>query len=332
MFLHRLGKVKAPEFPKGLEWLNSDPLTMKRLLGKVVLIDFWTYSCINCIRTMPHLKRWNEIYAKHGLQIIGVHTPEFEFEKSFDNVEKAIADFKIKYPIVLDNDYKIWNLYTNRWWPRKFLIDSNGAIVYDHVGEGGYAQTEVAIQEALSTIGMKDRPAIPPDERFGGGICYQTTPETYLGYVRGRYGNTGGVVPNTEHAFSDIEDRKDELVYLHGHWELGPESVSHTRNLPAATEYLAIKYSAFSVNLVVKSLNSKTSKIEVELDGQPLPEDMAGQDVTIEKDGKAILSINQARMYRLVDSDSYHYGTLKLKTASSNLELFAFTFGSCKEV
>ncbi|MFH1632148.1 MAG: redoxin domain-containing protein [bacterium] len=329
MFLHRLGKIKAPEFPARLTWLNSNPLTMKRQLGKVVLIDFWTYSCINCIRTMPHLNRWHKTYAKHGLEIVGVHTPEFEFEKSAENVEQAIKKFKISYPVVLDPDFKIWNLYANRWWPRKFLIDHKGTIVYDHVGEGGYAQTEAAIQEALTAIGMKDKPAIPPDERIGGGICYTTTQEAYLGFMRGRFGNAEGFVPNEEHAFTNGDERKEGLVYLNGHFELGPESIKHTRKLANATEYAALKYNAFSVNLVAGSTNGRVAKVEVELDGQPLPEDMAGEDVKIEG-GKAILKINKPQMYRVVDSDNYHNCTLKLKTSANNLEMFAFTFGSCK--
>lgn len=329
MFLHRLGKVNASELPKRLTWLNSEPLTMKKLLGKVVLIDFWTYSCINCIRTLPYLRRWHKLYADKGLQIIGVHTPEFEFEKEKANVERALKDFKIKYPVVLDNDYRIWNLYANRWWPRKFLIDHRGSIVYDHIGEGGYAETEGAIQKALTAIGVTDLPPIEPDLSVGGGICYRTTPETYLGFVRGRFGNALEFQPGKEGVFTDQEGHEEDLVYLHGHWQISKESLLHAKKLAHAAEYLALRYSAFSVNLVMGSTSNRKATVEVELDGRPLPEDMAGEDVEIEKD-RAVVKVNQKKMYRLVDADTYHCGTLKLKTADDNLELFAFTFGGCR--
>lgn len=329
MFLHRFGKVQAPEFPARLTWLNSPALRMKSLRGKPVLIDFWTYSCVNCIRTQPHLNAWHEQYAPLGLTIIGVHTPEFDFEKEVENVERAVKTYKINYPVVLDPDYKIWNLYANRWWPRKFLVDQNGSIVYDHVGEGGYSETEQAIQQVLSATGVKDLPPIKPDPSVGGGICYRTTPETYLGYMRGRFGNVAEFLPNAEGNFTDVDSREEDLVYLHGHWKVAAESLAHTRKLPSSTEYLALKYSAFSVNLVMGSTNRRAATVEIELDGRPLPKDMAGEDVLVEK-GKAVVKIASHRMYRIVQSDTYHRGTLKVKTASDNLELFAFTFGGCK--
>lgn len=302
---------------------------MKALLGKPVLIDFWTYSCVNCIRTQPHLNRWHDTYGDLGLTIIGVHTPEFEFEKDPENVARAIKKYKIKYPVVLDPDYKIWNLYTNRWWPRKFLIDAHGNIIYDHVGEGGYAETEQAIQRALQEVVKEELPPVKPDVSVGGGICYRTTAETYLGYMRGRFGNTTDFTPNAETVFSDEQERQDDVVYLHGHWTLGAESLLHSRKTAGASEYLALKYSAFSVNLVMGSTNRRSATVVVELDGKPLPEDMAGEDVVIEG-GKSLVKVTQHRMYRLVESDAYHRGTLKIKTPSDNLELFAFTFGGCK--
>lgn len=329
MFLHRLGKTQAPEFPKGLTWLNSEPLTLKRLRGRVVLVDFWTYSCVNCVRTMPKLREWYARYADKGLVMIGVHTPEFDFEKDEKNVERAVKQYKLKHPIILDPDYKVWNLYANRWWPRHFLINKDGLIVYDHVGEGGYAETEMAIQQALSQIGVEDLPAIEPEMGAAGGICYRTTPETYLGYVRGRFANAQGVLPNQEADFVSSGKYEADMVSLHGQFTLGKESIRHDRLLPSSTDYLALRYSAFSVNLVMGSTNTRKAILEVYLDEQPLPEDMAGEDVVMYK-GKAIVEVNAHRLYRLVDSDVYHQGVLKLKTAANNLEMFAFTFGRCK--
>lgn len=329
MFLHRLGKVHAPEFATGLQWLNSKPMTMRDLRGKVVLLDFWTYSCVNCLRTQPHLNAWYKTYKDRPFVMIGVHTPEFAFEKDPENVKRALKDLGISYPVVLDPDYKVWNAYANRWWPRKFLVDHKGVIVHDHVGEGGYAETEQAIQKALMAIGEKDFPAVEPDEEIGGGVCYRTTPELYLGFLRGRFGNAQDFIPKEEQAFTDAKEHTDDIAYLHGHWKIDGEYVEHTRSSAGAQEYLALKYSAFSANCVMSSNTGKGIKVIVELDGQPLPEDMAGADITYVK-GEAHMTVNESRMYRIVDADTYHRGLLRLRVASAGLQMYAFTFGGCK--
>ncbi|RMD50444.1 thioredoxin family protein [Candidatus Parcubacteria bacterium] len=330
MFLHRFGKSSAPDFSPGLRWLNSSPLTLKSLRGKVVLLDFWAYSCLNCLHTLPKVKEWYKIYNKKGLMVIGIHTPEFSFEKKVDNVKKAIQRLGIDYPVVLDNSYKMWRLYNNKWWPRKFLIDKKGNIVYDHIGEGGYAETEGAIQKALMEIGAKGLPPIAPDLSVGGGICYRTTPEIYLGFLRGAFANVGTYIPGAESDFvDDNKEYEEDVVYLHGHWKVGKESLAHVKKLPYANEYLLIKYSAFSVNLIAGSLNGKTAEIELELDEQPLPEDIMGEDVKIVS-GKAVVKIKDYRLYKIIDSDAYHQGRLKIKTKSGNLEIFNLTFGGCK--
>ncbi len=330
MLLHRFTKIHAPEFPTGMEWLGGAPLTMQHLRGKPVLIDFWTFSCVNCLRTQPHLTSWHEKYAKLGLQIIGVHTPEFAFEKDVTNVKKAIAQLGVPYPVVLDNDYAIWNLYANRWWPRKFLIDKNGTIVYDHVGEGGYGETEMAIQKALMDAGVKKLPRIDADTSGDGGVCYKTTAETYLGYLRGKIGNAEAFLPDAEEAFTDRGMHDDDAVYLHGHWRLAGEFVEHTRRVATASEYLLLTYSAFGVNLVMETADGKAATIDVELDGLPIAPDMAGEDVTFVK-GRAIVTVKEARMYRLVKADVYHRGALKLSTGSSGLRMYAFTFDGCAQ-
>lgn len=172
--LKKVGNL-APELRVGGQWLNSDPLTLTELIGKVVLVDFWTYTCINCIRTLPYLKDWHEKYTDKGLVIIGVHAPEFEFEKSAANVAEAIKDFEIKYPVMQDNDFSTWKAFNNRYWPAKYLIDQEGNIRYTHFGEGDYDETESAIQELLSV----DTPVSNPSYR-----TYGRTPELYLGTAR----------------------------------------------------------------------------------------------------------------------------------------------------
>ncbi len=330
MFLHRIGKVHAPEFPGRRAWLNSPALKMSRLKGKIVLIDFWTYSCVNCLRTLPYLKKWHERYKDQGLVIIGVHTPEFKFEGNKKEVVEAVKRLEIPYPVVLDSDYAIWKAYTNKWWPRKFLVDHHGIVIYDHVGEGGYAETEQAIQKALQEIGAEDLPDIEPDMSVGGNICYRTTPERYLGFLRAAYGNAQQLIPNEEVAYTDEKEYIDDKIYLHGHWNVTGEYAQHSRKTAIHNEYLALKYGAFSVNLVMTTEKGGSARLELELDGQPLPEDMAGKDVRVQKDGRTIVTVREARMYNLVDSDTYHRGVLKIKTKSDNVRMYAFTFGGCK--
>ena len=146
--------VRAPEFPKGLTWLNSDPLSLENLKSKVVLVDFWTYSCINCQRTLPYLNQWHEKYKDSGLVIIGVHSPEFDFEKKEENVKEALEKYKVTWPVVLDSKMDIWGSYGNNYWPAKYLISHEGKIIFTHFGEGNYVETELKIQDALREAGF----------------------------------------------------------------------------------------------------------------------------------------------------------------------------------
>lgn len=327
MFFHRVAKIHAPEFPPGMTWLNGSPVTMRALAGKPVLIDFWTYSCINCQHTLPHLKAWHERYAKLGLTIIGVHTPEFAFEKDEKNVLKAIKEAGIPYPVVLDNEYALWHLYANRAWPHSYLVNKDGVIVYDHVGEGGYAETEMAIQKALQDSGVKKLPDVAEYANNSGAACYRTTPETYLGYLRGRYGNEEEFLPDAEEAFTERGERQDDVPYLHGHWKICSEYVEHVKMVAAPTEYIQVKYSAFGVN-VVMSADSRAT-IVVELDGLPLSDDMQGADITRGKGGSSVVTVHGARMYRLVKAATYHRGTLTLRVRDAGVRLYAFTFEGC---
>lgn len=327
MFFHRLAKVRAPEFPRGLTWLNGAPQQLRGLAGKPVLVDFWTYSCVNCQRTLPYLKHWYERYHDLGLTIIGVHSPEFTFEKDEGNVQRALKDAGIPYPVVLDNDYAVWRLYANRAWPHSYLISKDGVIVYDHVGEGGYAETEMAIQKALMETGVKKLPGIAHDVAATGAACYRTTPETYLGYLRGHYGNEEEFLPEAEEAFTDRGEHEDDTPYLHGHFTIAGEYVEHTKALAVPSEYLTLKYSAFGVNLVMEA--SDKTKVVVELDGLPLSDDMCGPDVDRGRDGITTVSVGAARMYRLVKAATYHRGTLTLRMTSPGLRMYAFTFEGC---
>ena len=286
--------MRAPEFPNELKWFNSKPLQLKELRGKVVLIDFWTYSCVNCVRTLPRVKEWAEKYKNKGLVVVGVHTPEFEFEKDPRNVETAIRNFGIEYPVVLDADYLIWNLFSNNVWPRKFLLDAEGKIIYDHAGEGAYGETEQAIRAALLArkpdIKLPDAGAEAPPGT-PGGVCLPATPETYLGSFRGRPGKTWEV---------------------QGAWKVYPEYVEHEERTEDYKDYLALHFEGAEVNVVAGG-GERAARIKLTLNGEPLRE----------------VEIKDHKMYNLVSGNKQLKGELRLCVKEIGVRFFAFTFGGC---
>src|SRR5262249_22478111 len=208
-----------PSLTGATAWLNSPPLTPEGLKGKVVLIDFWTYSCINCLRTLPYIRSWAEKYKERGLVIIGVHTPEFAFEKDRSNVERAVKDLGVTYPVALDNDYAIWNAFNNQAWPAHYLIDATGQIREHQFGEGRYTETELAIQELLQQAGNSEVPVgivDPTGEGVSAAADYDQidSPETYVGYERSfGLASPGGVVQDVSHTYQTPTDMLDHNAW-----------------------------------------------------------------------------------------------------------------------
>jgi thiol-disulfide isomerase/thioredoxin len=324
--------VNAPEFPEyGPErWINSEPLTTKELRGKVVLIDFWEYTCINCIRTLPYVTEWHYRYAEYGLVIVGVHTPEFEFGKDRANVARAVREFGIKHPIVLDNDYEIWTAYANRYWPRKYIINPDGKIVYDHAGEGAYAETEKVIQSLIHEL--EPDADLPPvmepvrPEDIAGAVCYPRTPELYCGYLRAKYGNVE-VYPKETHNYTDRTAHTEGRVYLAGLWHLGEERATYEGDGFDESGYLLIPYSANEVNAVIDAPEGEAVRVYVYRDGAPLTAEEAGADVIV--DGSYI-DVSVGKMYRILNAPEYGSGELSLHPTGPGLSIYAFTFGSCE--
>lgn len=304
------GVIHAPDFVGIAHWLNTQPLTIKDLRGKVVLVDFWTYSCINCVRTMPHLKEWYNAYKNDGFVIVGVHTPEFEFEKSVQNVQAAINRFGLTYPVAMDNDFKTWQNYGNRYWPAHYLIDQQGRIVHTHFGEGGYAQTENAIRSLLSLAPLKEGEA--------RHILKPQTPETYLGYERAQaYQLDAPVKHNQEALYSFTPPLPEDKVGLQGMWNIGPESITSA----ADDATLSLSFLANHVYLVMQS--PEVSEIAILLDGKPVPKEYFTADM---RDG--VLRVHDARMYNIVDlNHDYGRHTLTMKYPK-NVTAYAFTFGA----
>jgi len=304
---------KAPDFISGGEWFNSNPLTISSLKGKVVLVDFWTYTCINCQRTLPYLKDWYEKYKDDGLVIVGVHTPEFEFEKNAENVEEAIKDFKLKYPIVQDNNYATWNAYSNRYWPAKYLVDKDGFIRYFHFGEGDYDLTEKAIQDLLG-----DTAAAQTIDNSGYEI-ESKTPELYLGYSRIQYLSSPEEIQKDKSALYSSPQTQDESTFSYqGAWIIGEEY-----SMPEKGSKLILNFDARNVFLVMRPKEKDVSgNISLKLNGKPVPNTVQGEDVI-----KGTVQVTKDKLYKLIRLEKAEKSLLEIEFLDNNIQVFAFTFG-----
>jgi len=316
---------KAPELVGIAGYLNSeDGITIKKFTeeGKVVLIDFWTYTCINCIRTFPYLTSWDEKYRDEGLVIIGVHTPEFEFEKKYENVQDAIEKYDIKYSVVQDNDYATWTAFENRYWPRKYLIDTEGYIRYDHIGEGGYEETEEKIKELLAEIGSDVEDIEVTEE--GSQARLQTTPELYAGHSfalsRGQnLGNSEGMQPGKIIDYTLPNEITNNAIYLEGVWKSNPDNLE----LVGEEGLVFLGFTGREVNIVADSLKDPL-RVEVLIDGNYITKEQAGSDVVFEGE-KAFILVDKPQLYNIVDGAHGNY-ELTLK-AENSFTFNAFTFG-----
>ena len=303
--------IKAPELIPGGVWFNSEPLTLEKLKGKVVIVDFWTYSCINCQRTLPYLRSWNEKYSDKGLVIIGVHSPEFEFEKSEKNVSQAIKDFKLTYPVIQDNDFATWRAYNNRYWPAKYFIDKEGYVRYSHFGEGAYDESEKVIQELLKEAGATDLSSEISNPTYQ---IQAKTPEIYLGYGR------------IDHFASPETIKRDALSTYSSPEILGNNEMAYTGNWNIMEEYanpqkgatLTLNFESKEVFLVMRTKGTP-SKVKVYVDDklQYFGLDNKNGIVTVDKD----------TLYKLINLPTPGTHNLRLEFEDSNAELHAFTFG-----
>lgn len=347
---HKGGAVgdTAPEFTGIEEWLNSDPLTMAGLRGKVVLVDFWTYTCVNCIRTLPYLREWQEKYADLGLVIVGVHAPEFAFEHVTANVQAAIREFDLAYPVAQDNGYGTWRAFDNHYWPAKYLVGADGLVRYTHFGEGNYDETEAEIRAALTAAGA-DVSEVPAgqdpgpalDEGARGGLAEDTlTREMYGGYDRNN--SLFGVYvghreyysgPDRVVDYTDPELHRNGLFYLQGPWLNGDESLRHARTSSPGEDYVALRFLARSVNVVLEvPEDGMPYEVDVSINGEPLTPQQAGGDIVF-ADRRSFLTVDEGRMYEVVYlEDGFGWGELRLSPTSPDFDLFAFTFGAYEGV
>jgi cytochrome c biogenesis protein CcdA/thiol-disulfide isomerase/thioredoxin len=310
---------RAPEFAGTQRWFNTPggrPLTLTGLRGKVVLIDFWTYTCINCLRTFPHLRAWYDRYRDDGLVIVGVHTPEFTFERDPSNVADAVGQNGLRYPVAQDNDYATWNAWGNQFWPAKYLVDAEGRVRYTHFGEGAYDETEAAIRALLEESGDA-RLGGPTDAHGLRASAGVETPETYLGFERARPFLPGGTLTPGRRDYPGVDGPLPSNHFaLEGRWDVDRESATAVRGAS-----LGASFGARRVYLVLSPPERGTGEVRVALDGKPIPARLAGEDV-----GDSRVKVGRQRLYELVELPAAGRHRLSLDF-DRGVAGYAFTFG-----
>jgi thiol-disulfide isomerase/thioredoxin len=292
-------RFRAPEFAGIKAWINSGPLTMDGLKGKVVLVDFWTYTCINCTRSIPYLKRWHERYSKKGLVVVGVHSPEFGFEGDVENVRRAVKELGIGYPVAADSERESWDAFTNQYWPAKYLIDKEGDVQYVHFGEGGYAQTEARIQELLGI-----------DEKLGkeefAGYAFDQSPETYAGFGANDGLGSGLACDDSGcDRYVDSGEHDRDVIYPDGEWVQEKDFLELTK----APGKIGYRFNARQVNVVVEPLE-KGASAEVLIDGK----------------NPQKITLDAPRAYTVFQDKKYLEGELSI-AFKGKVRIYTFTFG-----
>src|SRR6476620_10450933 len=335
--------MKAPKFAQISGYINTPnnnhPITLSSLRGKVVLLYIWTYTCINSIRPMPYIDDWNQKYSNNGLVIVGVHSPEFQFEKNYTNVKDTVQRFGIKYPVILDSNHRTWNAYENNYWPRFYLIDTQGYLRYDHIGEGGYDQIEKSIQELLAEraalmdakeISFNTKPTTPikPGSLYYVDLRQNTTPEIYIGYNTARtpLGNPEGFEPDQTVSYSvpSTTNFKPHVVYLQSKWKNYPDNME----LQSDTGRIILTYYAKSVNIIA---GGKGGGVVFNDEGTG-----GGADAAASKSnnslGKDLSSngsfrIDGQRLYNLAIHNNYAAHSIVIDVKGKGFQFYTFTFG-----
>ncbi len=322
----------APPLPLA-EWVSSSPLALAELAaeGRTVVLHFWTYSCPNCLRVLPVLARLWEQYRHLGLVVVGVHAPQFGFERDSARVRHALARHVVTWPTVLDADHQAWQRFGNVAWPRQLVIDPSGRIAYDAVGDRDTTALEATVQRLLHRHGASALPDIPPAHAHKlGTTCYATSVDSYLGSVRGALKNppgAGGIPTEFSYAARSFEPG----IALVGQWQLQPESVRHTRSCRLGSEYLSFMFSGTGVDVVGASSDGAPIEVVVSLDGAPLPPEQRGSDL-VERNGQTLLRIAEPRAYQVVRPTAYRSpAELRLADDTGRLEVYACSVRGCLE-
>ncbi|MCP6760425.1 MAG: thioredoxin family protein [Fischerella sp. CENA71] len=317
---------ELPSLAGATTWLNSQPLTVDELRGKVVLINFWTYTCINWLRQLPYVRAWAEKYQDQGLVVIGIHTPEFEFEKNIDNVRRALTEMKIDYAITVDNNYAVWRAFENHYWPALYFIDTQGRIRHHQFGEGKYEQSERVIQQLLSEsgTGLVGQEMVEVEAHgFEAAADWDSlkSPENYLGYDRTEnFTSPGGVVLNKRHLYTAPAQLKLNQWSLSGDWTITRQAIV----LNKSGGRIAYRFHARDLHLVMGPADRGTSvRFRVLVDGQPV---VAARGLDVDERGES--TATEQRLYQLVRQPKpISDQKFEIEFLDSGIEAFAFTFG-----
>jgi len=329
----------APDFTGKHVWINSAPLSLKKALrGKVVLVDFWEYTCINCIRTLPALKRIYSRYRPYGFEIIGVHAPEFDFAYRAENVAMGTKRQGISWPVVVDSDFSIWRSYDSNSWPNKFLIDSRGTIVRQHAGEGAYAELERQIRDEIRKANPRITfPAtwtIPPDtDDFNPSRCGTVSEETYVGTARGS--SWGGAIASAEGfqpgktvLYSSMPRQVPRGFLAHGLWKNNPDDFEHARATPQPKDYVGLRYHGAEVYVVMNLRKGTAARVFVTRDGKPVLPSRRGIDVKTDTRGRTYIDVREGRMYYAIQGEDQGSHELRLSPTDAGVAINSFTFGN----
>ena len=323
--LARNSEGRFPSLDGATAWINSSPLTPAALRGRVVLVDFCTYTCINWIRTLPFVRAWAERYRDHGLIVLGVHTPEFSFEKDLENVRRALADMRVEYPVVVDSDYQIWDAFANHYWPALYFIDAEGRIRHHRFGEGDYERSAIVIQQLLAEAGFADIPIdLVPVHGEGPEADADwddlETPETHLGYQRtANFASPGGTAPDRRRAY------EGPATLRRNHWALsGDWTVTEAAALNESSGRISLRFHARDVHLVMGPADPRSPvPFRVSIDGEP-PGDHHGSDVDADGSGRLV----EQRTYQLIrQRNPIDDHLFAIEFVEPGAEAFAFTFG-----
>jgi thiol-disulfide isomerase/thioredoxin len=329
----------APEFKEISGWANSDPLSIKSLRSKVVILDCWTYTCIFCLRTIPTLRRLQEKYGAHGLQVVQAHSAEYQFATQHDNISKALARYNVGgLPVAFDTKNKTWEAYGNMYWPRHIIIDHEGFIRYEHAGYGDISEFEPIIVELLEEAGKTRFPPVNYDDKNPDDEIFDTygmhfagmAPEICVGYSRmRRFGNNQTFRPEeTNVAVMDSSSRFDNVVYLRGKWLWQRESVQFVSGGKEKTPAITMKYnSAKRVHAIMSTSDGRQARAELKLDGNSLTKEQLGKDAKLAGDGTSIVDIEWPFIHNLVRTDRQEVHEIEIIPKSDNFMFYTFVFG-----
>jgi len=315
----------------GNQWFNGGPVFLSELHGQAALVDFWDYSCAASLHALPYVQEWHRRYRDSGLVVVGVHTPKFQFGRDPENLGRAIERLGIAYPVVMDNTEMIWATYGNRSWPTKYLVDRDGYIRCQNIGEGNYRSFERSLQSLLHDAHpQEDLPDLMDPLRetdVPGVVCYRATPEVFGGYVRGSLGNVEGYLPESDVEYQDPGFYISGRFYLQGSWRAEREC---TRWLGPRDEKacLSMLYSGIAINVVIAPPERTSTRVIVEQDGRPLTADSSGDDIAVGEDGRSTLTVDMPRLFSVAKNREFGEHLLRLTPESPGTAVYSLSSGT----